>query len=273
MDNMTVIPDAHQQFVDHALTELARDERILGVAAGGSWLTHTMDEFSDLDLILVIVPDTFHEVMQERPQIASNLGHLIAAFTGEHVGEPRLLICLYDHPVLHVDLKFVNLHDVGTRVETPRILWARDQRVTMALSTGEAVFPAPDLAWIEDRFWVWIHYAATKIGRGELFETVDFLAFLRQTVLGPLSLLEAGARLSGVRKIERLAPERAQELQQTVVPYDRQSCVEGLHAAMHMYCSLREALQPDDFHANTPAEHVARAYLQAVVSNQHNIST
>ncbi|MER7057532.1 MULTISPECIES: hypothetical protein [unclassified Streptomyces] len=34
----------------------------------------------------------------------------------------------------------------------------------------------PDLQWIEDRFWIWVHYGATKLGRGELFEVNGFLA-------------------------------------------------------------------------------------------------
>ena len=59
------------------------------------------------------------EVMHERKSIASSLGRLAGAFTGEHVGEPRLLICLYDNPVLHVDLKFVNLFDAAVRIENP----------------------------------------------------------------------------------------------------------------------------------------------------------
>lgn len=28
-------------------------------------------------------------------------------------------------------------------------------------------YPGLDFQWIEDRFWIWVHYAALKIGRGE----------------------------------------------------------------------------------------------------------
>ena len=45
--------------------------------------------------------------MGERRTIAESCGGLLAAFTGEHVGEPRLLICLYGPPLAHVNLKFV----------------------------------------------------------------------------------------------------------------------------------------------------------------------
>ncbi|NRS94850.1 hypothetical protein DFH40_002566 [Clostridium beijerinckii] len=47
--------------------------------------------------------------MNERIKIAESLGTLLSAFTGEHVGEPRLLICLCEPELLHVDLKFVSI--------------------------------------------------------------------------------------------------------------------------------------------------------------------
>jgi hypothetical protein len=71
------------------------------------------------------------------------------------------------------------------------VLWEREGRLTTALAAGTAVYPAP--AWIEERFWIWVHYAAAKIGRGELCEVIDFLAFLRGTVLEPLGLGRVGA--------------------------------------------------------------------------------
>jgi hypothetical protein len=44
-----------------------------------------------------------------------------SAFSGEHVGEPRALICLYGPPLLPVDLKFVSLSDAAMgRQETAR---------------------------------------------------------------------------------------------------------------------------------------------------------
>jgi hypothetical protein len=138
--------------------------------------------------------------MGDRHAIAASLGHLLAAFTGEHVGEPRVLICLYDNPLLHVDLKFVSLEDVCLRVEDPVVFWQRAGRVGHALIGEQAKFPAPDRRWIEDRFWVWVHYASARIGRGELFEAIDFLSFLRLNVLSAPSGLNA--RVAGQQECE-----------------------------------------------------------------------
>lgn len=229
----------HQLMLDQIIAVLSADVRIAGVAAGGSCASGAMDEYSDLDLIIAVEPDAYAAVTAERQQIAARMGNLLAAFTGEHVGEPRLLICLYDEPLLHVDLKFVSLPDVAARVEEPLIVWERDGRLTAALTAGKAHYPAPAPQWLEDRFWIWVHYCATKIGRGELFEALDFLAFLRGRALGPLALMAAGAQPNGVRKIEQLAPAYTARLQATVATHDRASCLAALEACVKIYEELR----------------------------------
>ncbi len=232
------LPESHREFLQGSVDRLGDDQRIVGVAAGGSFITNSMDEFSDLDLIIAVEPARQAEVMAERMNIAASLGKLLAAFTGEHVGEPRVLICLYEAPLLHVDLKFVSLDDVAIRVEDPCVLWERDGRLSSALAQGEAEYPARSPQWIEDRFWIWVHYAATRIARGELFEAIDFLAFLRGAVLGPLALARAGARPTGVRKIETIAPAFALELRRTVASYDAADCLRALRACVDLYRSL-----------------------------------
>ncbi len=135
---------------------------------------------------------------------------------------------------------FVSLEDAAARVEDPVIPWERDGRLTGALNQGVARYPAPDPQWIGDRFWIWTHYCATKIGRGELFEALDFLSYLRSQVLGPLALAASGARPSGVRKIETLAPDFTARLVATVAIHDRSSCISALQAAGALYLELRE---------------------------------
>jgi len=156
-------------------------------------------------------------------------------------------------------------------VDDLAVLWEREGRVTRALQMGEASFPSPDPQWIEDRFWVWIHYGATKVGRGELFEAVDFLAFLRAQVLGPLMLLEAGAPPSGVRRVETVAVSRAGELRATVAPYDRAGCVRSLYAAADLYRSLRHSFGPGCVVPNQAAERTAIAYLNGV-ARRYNLA-
>jgi hypothetical protein len=73
-----------------------------------------------------------------------------------------------------------------------------------------------------------------------LFEALDFLSYLRSQVIGPLALAASGARPSGVRKIEKLAPDFTARLVATVAIHDRSSCISALQAAVALYLELRE---------------------------------
>jgi len=258
------LPAPHAEFLRVALDRLAADPRLVGVAAGGSYVAGELDEFSDLDLVLAVEPGAYDAVAAERCAIAAGLGALLSAFTGEHVNEPRLLICLYGPPLLHVDLKFVRLDDLAERVEDPVVLWERDGRMTAALACGTARWPAPDPQWVEDRFWTWVHYVAGKVGRGEIFEAVDSLTALRSLGLGPLALALRGGRPSGVRKLETVAPDLVPELAATVAGYDARSCTAALHAAVATYRRLRAALATPALATNAAAEAAALAYLRHV---------
>ena len=88
-----------KQFADNAVEVVRNDENTVGLAVAGSWLTNEIDKFSDLDLILV----TNEKISADKSKMlnyAKQFGHFLTGFTGEHVGEPRVLICLYDNPLL-----------------------------------------------------------------------------------------------------------------------------------------------------------------------------
>jgi len=78
-------PEPHAAFLRSAVARLSEDPRLVGVAAGGSYLSRTMDEFSDLDLVIAVEPVAYASVRDDRPEIAHRLGPVLAAFTGEHV--------------------------------------------------------------------------------------------------------------------------------------------------------------------------------------------
>jgi len=240
MSNLDTIPTLHRSFLEKAIPVIQNDERFCGLAAGGSMVLGTMDEFSDLDLVLVVNDCDYESVMPQRKELASQLGELLNAFTGEHVGEPRLVICLYGPEILHVDLKFVSYKDINEKVEIPVILWEKDECLTQGFDGTEAEFPALDPVWLAERFWCWVHYSALKIGRRELFEGVSSIDFIRSEVLGPLLLMKHGARPQGQRRIELYATEEEQEiLRKTIAIYNFESCISALRSTVYLYKKIR----------------------------------
>ena len=226
-------------YIEAVIAAIQADPRVVGLTAGGSAATGTMDEFSDLDLVVVCRDEHQPELLRDAPAFAARLGPLLACFTGEHVGEPRLLIALYGPPPVHVDLKFVADSQLDQRVEDGLILWQRDGALDAALRRAVPAWPQPDPQWIEDRFWVWIHYGATKLGRGELFECLDVLAALRAIVFGPLIARDSGHRAAGVRRLEQMAPGLVPALEATVSDHTPRGCAAALRASVALYRQLR----------------------------------
>lgn len=196
------LPAAHQRLLMRIIEVFSADPRLIGIAASGSFVADSMDEYSDLDLVIAIEPQHYQQVIAGRFALIDKIDGKLCAFSGEHVGEPRLVIALYEPDLIHVDFKFVALPDAAVRVDDTKVLWQRDSRLSDVYASTPYRYPQPDSQWIEDRFWIWLHYGAAKIARGEYFEASEFLSFLRTTVLSPLALQQQHLTPSGVRMIE-----------------------------------------------------------------------
>jgi hypothetical protein len=251
------------EFANRAKSILEQDDNVIGLAVAGSWLNE-MDEFSDLDLVLV----TKEKLSADKSLMldyARRLGDFLSGFTGEHVGEPRVLICLYDKPLLHVDLKFLTLGEFHSRAETPALLFDKEGQLEKVIRNSEARFPYPDYQWIEDRFWTWIHYALLKIGRGEYLEAYDFFGFLRMVVFGPLLHIKNDNLPRGVRKVEtELSSEDLDQLMQTIPDYDRHSLLDSLRTAVSLYRQLRTSLFDESIQLQNKTEQRVLEYFDDI---------
>lgn len=256
------------EFAENARTILEKDDDVIGLAVGGSWITNEIDEFSDLDLVLV----TKNRISNDKNRmldIAGRLGDLLSGFTGEHVGEPRVLICLFDNPLLHVDIKFLTLEELHPRVETPVVLLDKDGQLQAVIAKTTASFPRPEYQWIEDRFWTWTHYALLKIGRGEYLEALDFFGFLRMVVLGPLLHIKNENLPRGVRKVEtELGEDDLRDLKRTIPAYDRQSLLDSLRSTVSLYRQLRSTLFDEQVVLRKETESCVMAYFDRIEGSE-----
>ena len=234
-----MINSEQRMFINQALPALKRDRRILGVALGGSYSRNEMDDFSGLDFIIAVEPDEFENILKDRVMIAEQLGTLLSCFPAEHINLPEILICLYSNPLLHVDLYFRPLDKISERFEEQVVLYEKDSLMSDEYAKKPAEIPIPDLQWFEDRFWIWVHYIANRIGRGELFDAIEGLSFLRKRVLGPLLLVKYGSPPWGVRNVEVVAPAELPRLVATLAEHNQESCLRALKEAANFYIYLR----------------------------------
>jgi predicted nucleotidyltransferase len=252
------VPEHLRELAERVVAEAAADARVLAVVVGGSVASGTSDEYSDLDLVLVCTAEGQPGCLAEAKEFAGRVGPLLSSFTGEHVGEPRLLITLFGPPLVHVDLKFVTPDGYRNRVENGLVLWQRDDTVDRVLAESTPCWPQPDAQLIEDRFWVWVHYTAVKIARGELFEAIEALDMIRGAAIAPLAGTGRTMRPAGVRRLETLAPELVPALRETVATADREDCLRALKASIEVYRTVRERTQVV---RRTAAEEAVVAFL------------
>lgn len=251
-------------FAERVKQIVKEDPSVIGLAVGGSWITDEIDEYSDLDLILV----TNYKIAGNKELMldtARRFGDLVSGFTGEHVGEPRVLICLFDNPLLHVDIKFLLPDEFTERVEDPVILFEHEEKLSRIIQSTAAQWPQPDFQWIEDRFWTWVHYIALKIGRGELLEACDTLSFLRMNVLSPLLQVKNNRNARGLRKVEKeLNSTDLDWLTSTIATYNRDAIVKALDNCIHSYKNLRHSLFNEKIVLQSRAEQLSIEYLKQV---------
>jgi hypothetical protein len=257
---MPVLPALHQAFVDRLRVAVADDPRIDALLAGGSLVHGGVDDQSDIDIVVVVADDAHAGLMKAREAFAAAQGPLLSGFSGEHVGEPRLLICLYGPPLLHVDFKFVVAADLASMVERPLILWARNADAVIAsMDRANIAWPNRDAEWFETRVWVWLHYGAAKVLRGELHEAIAMLGFFREAVLGPMLHRRAGRPQRGLRRIEAFCLDPDGLLTSTFAGHDAAEIRSALLASADAYLTLRDDAPPSRPVAAMPA--ALRAYL------------
>jgi len=258
---LSTLPDLHRSFAEQLKLKFQSDSRIHSLLAGGSIIHGGLDKYSDLDFVVVVDPLYYNEIMAQRMEFAGTLGHLLHAFPGVHVGEPRLLICLYGPELLHVDLKFVTMEMLTERVEEPVVLFTRDNcALERQLAKFSAHWPNMTPEWFESRAWIWLHYAVAKLGRGELFEAIGMLSFFRGQVLGPMLNRRANLPQRGVRRIEFNSIDPDDLLTSTLATHDHDSVSIAIRRAVEAYINLRADALPENI-----ADDAARLALLAML--------
>jgi len=232
----------HRAKLDALCRASVNDPHLAGMAIAGSFATGEADVYSDLDLKLTIRDEDYDSWLENRSALVAAGGRAVAAFSAEHVGLPDMLIVLYDD-LVHVDFQPIRVSELAATVEDVPcfILWERDG----ALSNQLPGAPGPartDLEWMEARMWTWAWYTHTKILRGELYEALDALQYMRGEVLFPLLAMRSGVRSSGSRRVESLAGELGPSFAVTVPTYNRAEMMRALERVMELYVALADPL-------------------------------
>ena len=215
---------------------------VIGLVVSGSLATGTADAYSDLDLKIVTRDELHDEAVEHRDELVEAVGVPLSRFSAEHVGHPDMLIVLYDD-LIHIDFYPVRLGDLSAKNgDMPSwVIWSQDDDIAVALG-GPADAAGVDLAWIEARMWTWVWYTHSKILRGELYEALDALQYLRGNVLFALLAETSGVRPYGSRRAEQHVGELGPQFARTVPALERAAIMDALQAIVELYLKLADPL-------------------------------
>jgi len=243
------LPPAFERFPRHRAkaeeacrTGLA-DPDVVGMAVTGSFATGSADEVSDVDLRVYARSGAVETVVARVPELAAACGRVVALFVADHLGIPTLTIVLYDD-LVHVDFDVISVDRAAEHNQAlpAVVLWERDP-ISAALPGSYESDVAADVRWMEARIWTWSWYIQSKVLRGELYEALDGLQYVRDQVLFRLLALGRGDRPSGGRRAETVVGAHADAFARTVpIALDRSSVMEALRGEIDLYRLLADPL-------------------------------
>ncbi|WP_203566360.1 hypothetical protein [Aestuariimicrobium ganziense] len=187
------VPEDLRGLLTTLLADLARQERVRAVFAGGSLAAGTADRWSDLDLHLLTEPG-FEVLAWVTGLVRTVIADTLPGVAGGHL--------LVTPDWLHVDLI---VHDVDDALDDlPRVvLLDKDDRL-------DDIAPAPSSTepyWPVGRPEVFCYFVGNLVavaGRGEWLAASAGTAMMRDQWLVPLMLAENGVRKNdGAKRLNR----------------------------------------------------------------------
>lgn len=206
----------HRAKAESACRAALTDPDVVAMVVTGSFATGIADELSDVDLRLYARPDAVEGVVARVPDLASAAGSVVALFVAEHLAIPTLTIVLYDD-LVHVDFDVVAAdraaeHNDGLPAV---VLWEREP-ISDVLPGTYAPQVAAGVRWMEARIWTWSWYIQSKVLRGELYEALDGLQYVRDQVLFRLLAFHGERRPAGGRRAEAVVGDHRDAFARTI---------------------------------------------------------
>jgi predicted nucleotidyltransferase len=242
----------HESILNRAVALLSEDPRVLGIYLAGSFVMGSPDEWSDIDLYIIVANGEVDGVIQDHHDVLGKVGSLLTLFPATHLGDPHQIIAFYQasYPI-HVDYQYRAVGDLVPRRKDAKvkILLDREGKIRKWREASATTEETDDLAvdqlqYLEDRFWAWCWYTHAKIQRGELWESRDSIEHIRTNVLVPLACASAGVVFEGTRRLEAKLDNTTQRQLEETIPkrHTRDGYQQALISAMQVYEALFDSL-------------------------------
>lgn len=221
----------HLQRIQELVKRFEGDSRCLAMYLSGSLAKGTSDEYSDVDMGIVVADEHYDLIRAELPAICeAELGKLAAWLPEAETADwsSYAFLCHQGQELLLYDLAVTPISNwKGT--DAAQVLFDRTGRSGTATEETAGAFDANRLAWLIKHFWVYMYLNGKYVKRSDIYKMLYIQGVLFQAHLGLLHALQPGHRWHWwPQDVQSLAIEH----QDRLLVYFGAADLEGLAAAI-----------------------------------------
>lgn len=239
-------PQQRQHTLDRLLAALETDPRITGVIIVGSGAVGFEDDYSDIDLAVVVGAEAdLTPVFREWKGRVEELFDVLHYF--ETIYSPRsLLHGFLLQGFLEVDLGFVCLADLSARRARWKVAFDRSGTIEDVMRTSWKQRPQPDVQALYlkrlNSIWYYITHTAVALERGRPWMALRHLEEIRNRTI-ELAGLREGLETRHLRQEDHMPAGLLDELAQTLASVASSDIARALRVATT--CFFRQARELD----------------------------
>jgi len=217
---------------------LKADGRVEGTYVVGSMADGTFDDYSDIDINVVVKDEAYAGFYEERFRFAEQIGDLLSTFEVEWLN-CQMLGAIYRNYV-EVDFCYTTLEKVEVFSDRYKILLDRTGRVRQNLVKKDFMVDARKELKTQTDFALYnVLHAFNMLKRGEYWSLIKQIETLRRRLVTLMDLSLGKDVAEEYRRLESLFPlEVETKLRKTLCVYSKKEIEKSLVAATQLFCEV-----------------------------------
>lgn len=267
----------HGELVESSAGAFRSVQGIRGCFLAGSLATNRADEFSDVDIFVVVDTETERQTCWNRlPSLTQRIRRILFSIELSEAGAWSKVVVFRNLMRLHVTMLIPSELESTPELKESLVLWYRWrylEDLALALAKNPAQ-PSPAMVrTAELHLWYWTFSGSVKLHRGELLAAMDSLSKVRQ-LLARLTDWAGARTQQGFRRVEdRWSAKEYRKFREMCPPATK----EGLQRAFSLAITYAHELTGSSrLVTDKPADlretrSLLRAYLQQLLRSSAKV--
>ncbi len=234
--------NVQRKMLSRCVSLLQADPRVEGAYVVGSMADETEDEYSDVDIYLVVKEKHYAEVYGERLKFAESIGDVLSTFEVEWPN-CQMLGVIYRNCV-EMDLCYTRLRQAEVFSDRYKVILDKYGRIQEALIRREyPKNPAAELKKQTEFALYNLLHAVNMFHRGEYWSSISQIETLRKRTVSLIELLLNKEIGEEYRNLESLFPQKIEKrLRRTLCLYRKDDIKKSIQLLTQLFCEIGEEL-------------------------------